>query len=242
MEIQKKVALVTGASRGIGRACVEELNRVGYSIALHYRSNPDLAEEIAAQLSDAKTFQADLTSQTDCEALIKQVKEHFGRIDVLVNNAGESIDQVITFAKPEDFDRLISINLKPTFFLTKLVSRHMIRQKGGSIINITSVVGHMGNAGQSMYAATKGAVTALTQSSAKDLAGFNIRCNAVAPGFIKTEMTDKLDTKVQELILEKVPMRRLGNADEVAQAVAFLASEKASYITGSTIHVNGGMY
>jgi 3-oxoacyl-[acyl-carrier protein] reductase len=170
------------------------------------------------------------------------VKEAFGRIDVLVNNAGMSIDQLITFAKPSDFDQILDVNLKSVFNLTKSVSKHMIKQKSGRIINLTSVVGHTGNAGQSMYAASKGAITAFTKSIAADLAGFGILANCVAPGFIKTDMTDALPNEAKEAILGKVPLKRLGSPDEVAACVCFLASDGASYITGSTLHVNGGMY
>ncbi|RZA17296.1 MAG: SDR family oxidoreductase, partial [Proteobacteria bacterium] len=177
-----------------------------------------------------------------CTQLAKSVKEAFGRIDVLVNNAGMSIDQLITFAKPGDFDQILNVNLKSVFNLTKAVSRFMIKQKSGSIINLTSVVGHTGNGGQSMYAASKGAITAFTKSIAVDLAGFGIRANCVAPGFIKTDMTESLSDEVKDAISAKIPLKRLGSAEEVANCVAFLASSEASYITGSTLHVNGGMY
>ncbi|NRA63693.1 MAG: beta-ketoacyl-ACP reductase [Pseudobacteriovorax sp.] len=237
-----KVALVTGASRGIGRACAEKLADAGYTVAIHYRSNEDLAKQVAETISNAKIYQADISDEDQCKSLIKAVKSDLGRIDVLVNNAGMSIDQVITFAKPDDFEKLYATNVKSTFNLTKLVSKIMIKQKGGSIINLTSVVGHTGNAGQSMYAATKGAVTAFTKSIAADLAGFGIRANCVAPGFIATDMTDALPEEVRTEILKSVPLKRLGNPAEVGDVVAFLASEQSSYITGSSIHVNGGMY
>lgn len=237
-----KVALVTGASRGIGKACAEELSRKGYKVAIHYRGNEDLAQELAASLDTAKVFQADVSDEDQCKSLVKAVKEEFGRIDVLVNNAGMSIDQVLTFAKPSDFERLLDVNVKSIFNMSKLVSRIMIKQKSGSIINLTSVVGHTGNGGQSMYSATKGAVHSFTKSIASDLAGFGIRANCVAPGFIETDMTSALPPEVQEAILSKVPLKRLGQGSEVAKAVSFLASDESSYITGSTIHVNGGMF
>ncbi|SMF33500.1 beta-ketoacyl-ACP reductase [Pseudobacteriovorax antillogorgiicola] len=236
------VALVTGASRGIGRACAEELGRQGYKVAIHYRGNEDLARQVAESIPGSKIFQADVAEEEQCKALIKSVKEEFGRIDVLVNNAGMSIDQVLTFAKPADFERLLDVNVKSVFNLSKLVSKVMIKQKKGSIINLTSVVGHTGNGGQSMYAATKGAITSFTKSIASDLAGFGIRANCVAPGFIETDMTNALPEEVKEAILKKVPLKRLGTGNEVAKTVHFLASDASSYVTGSTIHVNGGMF
>lgn len=237
-----KVALVTGASRGIGKACARALANAGYRVAVHYRSGHDEAVALCNELKNAMPFKADLSVEAEVTEMIKAVKSEMGRIDVLVNNAGMSIDQVIAFAKPEDFQKLLQVNLFSTFMTTKLVSKIMIKQKGGRIINMGSVVGHTGNAGQSMYAATKGAVTAFTQSIAQDLAPFNILCNSIAPGFIETEMTDALGAEVREGILSKVPLKRLGRTEEIADVVTFLASESASYITGSTIHVNGGMY
>lgn len=240
--MSNKVALVTGASRGIGRACAQALSKDGYKIAIHYRSGEDAAISLAKEIGEAKTFQADLANEDDCKNLVKQVKQDMGRIDVLVNNAGMSIDQVITFAKPDDFDKILSVNLKPVFLLSKLVTKVMIKQKEGHIINMSSVVGHTGNAGQSMYAASKGGITAFTKSISMDLAPFGIKANCIAPGFIGTDMTDTLPEEAREAILQKIPMRRLGQPQEVASVVSFLCSEQASYITGSTIHVNGGMY
>jgi len=240
--MEQKVALVTGASRGIGKAIAQSLSQKGYLVAIHFRSQEAQAQELAAGIPGSKIFQADLGSEESCVQLAKNVKEAFGRIDVLVNNAGMSVDQLITFAKPADFDQILNVNLKSVFNLTKAVSRFMIKQKGGSIINLTSVVGHTGNGGQSMYAASKGAITAFTKSVAVDLAAFGIRANCVAPGFIKTDMTDALSEDVKVGISAKIPLKRLGNPEEVANCVCFLASSEASYITGSTLHVNGGMY
>lgn len=236
------VALVTGASRGIGKACAQKLSEAGYRVAIHYRSREELAQELSQTLPESKIYQADISDEDQCKSLVKAVKSDFGRIDVLVNNAGMSIDQVITFAKPDDFDKLYATNVKSCFNLSKLCSKVMIKQKSGSIINLTSVVGYTGNAGQSMYAATKGALTAFTKSIAADLAPFGIRANCVAPGFIATDMTEALGDEVKEAILSKVPLKRLGSPSEIGSVVAFLGSDKASYITGSTIHVNGGMY
>lgn len=240
-ETTEKVALVTGASKGIGKACAMVLASQGYRVAIHFRSNPELAKAVQAELPGSEIFQFDLSEDGACEALIKEVTAKMGGIDVLVNNAGISIDQLITFAKITDFDKILSTNLRPVFLLSKLASKKMIRKKSGSIVNITSVVGHTGNAGQSMYTAAKSAVTGLTKSMAVDLAGFGIRANCVAPGFIATDMTDALPEDVQDKILEGIPLKRLGDAKDIGEAVAFLASDKAKYITGTTLHVNGGM-
>jgi 3-oxoacyl-[acyl-carrier protein] reductase len=239
-----KVALVTGASRGIGAACALALGQAGFKVALHYRGSEDAVRAIAAQLPDgmARTFRFDLTEAQACQDLIKVVKEEMGGLDVLVNNAGVAIDQVLAFAKPDDFDTLLATNLKPVFLLSKFAAKQMIRQRSGRIINISSVVGHTGNAGQSMYAATKAAITGFTKSIAQELAAAGILCNCVAPGFIETDMTNALSDEQKATILARVPMKRLGRPSEIGDAVAFLASDKASYITGTTLHVNGGMY
>lgn len=237
-----KVALVTGASRGIGAACALALGRAGFKVAVHYRGSEDKARAICSQIPGAMAFKADLSNQQECQDLVKVVAAELGPISVLVNNAGVSIDQILPFAKPEDFDTMISTNLKPVFLLSKFASKGMIRQKGGRIINIASVVGYSGNAGQSMYAATKGAITAFTKSIALDLAQFNILANCIAPGFIQTDMTDALPDQAKEAALQKIPLKRLGSPEDIAGAVAFLASDQAAYITGSTLHVNGGMF
>ena len=238
----QKVALVTGASRGIGLAVARELHKQGFRIALHYRRDAERAQRILSELEGSLGFQYDLEQAEQCELLIKDVKEKMGSLSLLVNNAGISIDQLVTFAKPLDFTKILDTNLRPVFLLSKSASRLMIKQKTGGIINITSVIGHMGNAGQGMYAAAKSATTGLSMSMAKEMAAFGIRVNCVAPGFIATEMTDKLGEDVRASILKQVPLGRLGTAEEVAQCVAFLASDKASYVTGTTLHVNGGMY
>jgi len=238
----QKVALVTGASRGIGAACAVALGRAGFRVAVHWRSGEEQARQVADMIPGAITVRADLTDPVSCQELIKRVTTELGRLDVLVNNAGISIDQVLTFAKPDDFDKLISTNLKPVFLLSKLASKSMIRQKTGRIINMASVVGYTGNGGQSMYSATKAAITGFTKSIAIDLAGFGITANCVAPGFIKTDMTDSLPENAREAILAKIPLKRLGTPEDIAAAVTFLASDQAGYITGSTIHINGGMY
>ena len=237
-----KVALVTGASRGIGRACAQILSQAGYRVAIHYSSSEDLARSLAEELKESMLFRADLSIGVECQDLIKAVREKMGTIDVLVNNAGMTTDQMIALAKPDDFDKIIALNLKGVFHLCKAVSKVMIRQRSGRIINMSSIVGHTGNAGQSMYAATKGAITAFSASLAKELAGAGILVNCIAPGFIATDMTQKLPEEVKQQFLSSIPLKRLGTPEEVAAVVEFLASDKASYITGTTIHVNGGMF
>ena len=240
----QKVALVTGASRGIGAACALALGRAGFRVAVHYRGSEDKARALCQQLPDGQAvpFKFDLTADGACQDLVKVVKDELGSLDVLVNNAGIAIDQILAFAKPEDFDTLLATNLKPVFLLSKYASKVMLRQRAGRIINVSSVVGFTGNAGQSMYAATKAAIVGFTKSIAQELAGAGILANCVAPGFIETDMTDALKDDVKAAILAKVPLKRLGKPEDIAGAVEFLASDKASYITGTTIHVNGGMF
>lgn len=237
-----KVALVTGSSRGIGAAIAKTLTRDGFQVAIQYRSGQKEAEVLASELPGSKIFYCDLADTQSCLDLAKKVAADMGPIAVLVNNAGMTADQILAFAKPEDFDRLMATNLKPVFLLSKTISRQMMRLKWGRIINITSVVGHCGNPGQSLYTATKGAITAFTKTIAMELAPVGILCNCVAPGFIETEMTAQLPETTKEAIFAKIPLKRFGAVHEVSEAVSFLASEKSSYITGSTLHVNGGMY
>lgn len=237
-----KVALITGASRGIGAACAIHLGKLGYLIALHYRSREEQARVVCEQIPGAMPIQMDLSQEGACERLVKTVKDELGGIDVLVNNAGISIDGLLPFAKPEDFDLLIHTNLKPVFLLSKFAGKLMIRKKAGRIINLSSVVGFTGNAGQSLYSTTKAAITGFTKSAALDLAKFGITVNSIAPGFIQTDMTGALPEEVRAQILQKVPMGRLGSGEDIAHAVAFLASDGAAYITGTTLHVNGGMF
>lgn len=239
-----RVALVTGASRGIGAQCAETLGRAGYRVAVHYRGSEEGARRVVSQIPDGmgKAFQADLTDPEQCQQLIKAVKEQWGGVDILVNNAGIAVDQILAFAKLEDFDRLISTNLKPVFLLSKLAGKLMMRQKWGRIINISSVVGYTGNGGQSMYASTKAAIVGFTRSIAQELAPVGILCNVVAPGFIETDMTHDLTEDQKNAILGKIPLKRMGTVQDIANAVEFLASDKSQYITGTTLHVNGGMY
>jgi 3-oxoacyl-[acyl-carrier protein] reductase len=240
--VESKVALVTGAAKGIGAACAKRLAKDGFRVAIHYRSNPDLALSLKAELPESEVFCYDLSTEGACEALVKEIKSKMGRLDVVVNNAGIALDQIITFAKPEDFDKTVQTNVKPAFMISKFASKLMLRNKWGRIVNITSVVGHLGNAGQVIYSGAKGAITGMTKSMAMDLAGFGITCNCVAPGFIATDMTDSLPDEVKQKMLTQIPLARFGHPDDVANAVSFLVSEGSGYVTGTTIHVNGGMY
>ena len=241
---EQKVALVTGASRGIGAACAIALGEAGFQVAVHFRGEEAKARAVADRIPGdrARVFQADLSTEDGPAQLVKAVKEAFGRLDLLVNNAGVAIDHLLAMAKPEDINRLLDTNLKATILTSKHASKVMIRQRQGVIINLSSVVGHTGNGGQSVYAATKGALTAFTKSVALELASAGIRCNSVAPGFIDTDMTGHLKEATREAILAKVPLGRLGRPEDIAAAVVFLASDQAAYITGTTLHVNGGMY
>lgn len=238
----QKIALVTGGSRGIGAACAIALGKAGFRVAVHCRSQEEKARAIADQIPGSMVVKADLSDEAACQEVIKLVTTEMGGLDVLVNNAGMSIDQVLAFAKPEDFAKLIDTNLKPVFLLSKFASKPMMRKRSGRIINLASVVGYTGNGGQCMYATTKAGITGFTKSIAVDLAPFGITANCIAPGFIKTDMTDALPEAAREAILAKIPLKRLGAPEDIAAAVKFLASDEASYITGSTIHVNGGMY
>jgi 3-oxoacyl-[acyl-carrier protein] reductase len=240
--MMNRVALVTGAGRGIGAAIAEELGRAGFKVAIHYRGSEESAKTVAEKIPGSQIFKADLSDAEQCQQLLKQVAESLGPVSVLVNNAGMSIDQLLPFAKVDDFDTLVATNLRPVFILSKFATKGMIKQKWGRIINVASVVGYTGNGGQSMYAATKGAITAFTKSIAVDLAGFNILANCVAPGFIETDMTKSLPDGAKEAAMAKIPLKRFGSSKDVAHAVKFLASDDAAYITGSTIHVNGGMF
>lgn len=237
----KPVAVVTGSGTGIGTACARALAQEGFRVGLHYRKSAESAKALQAELEDAFLLQADLADLEQVEALLSAVREQAGRVDVLVNNAGHSVNADIHSMKAEQFDEQRAIT-RGIWFLTKRVLRlYMLRKGSGRIINISSVVGHTGNAGQIPYTMEKAAMDAFTKSLCRELAGRDILVNSVAPGFIDTEMTSVLPGEIRERLLAGVPLGRMGRPEEVAEVVAFLAT-KGSYITGTVIHVNGGLY
>lgn len=241
-----KVAMVTGGSRGIGRAVSIALADAGADVAIIYAGNRDAAEETADRIRQAGrqavVIQGDVSDSGQVNSAVKQVLETLGRIDILVNNAGITRDNLMLRMKEEDWDRVVDTNLKGAFLCTKAVTRPMLKQRsGGRIINISSVVGISGNPGQANYVAAKAGVLGLTKSAAKELASRKITVNAVAPGFIETDMTAKLGEEVRGELMNQIPLARLGKPEDVAEAVRFLASDAAGYITGQTLHVDGGM-
>jgi 3-oxoacyl-[acyl-carrier protein] reductase len=235
------VALVTGAGTGIGAACARALGAEGFRVAVHYRSSEAKAREVAEKLDEALLVRADLAEAAELDALIADLKERAGRVDVLVNNAGYNVNGLLPAMKLEDYDKIAAM-ARGVWYLTKLVLRRfMLRQRSGRIVNVTSVVGHTGNPGQIPYTMVKAGLDAFTKSLAQELAGRPILVNSVAPGFIDTEMTQELPEAVREAILARIPLGRMGAAEEVADVVAYLA-KRASYVNGTVIHVNGGMY
>lgn len=245
MLLEGKNALVTGSSRGIGRAIALELGRLGANVAVNYAGNEAKAQEVVDELEKmgvkAIKIQADVTDEEAVKKMVKEVIQTFGSLEILVNNAGITRDNLLMRMKEEEFDEVIDTNLKGAFLCTKAVVRQMMRQKYGRIINIASIVGISGNPGQANYVAAKAGLIGLTKSNAKELASRNILVNAVAPGFITTDMTDELSDEQKEAIFRLIPLERFGEPEDVANVVGFLASDKAKYITGQTIHVDGGM-
>lgn len=245
MNLTDQVAIVTGGSRGIGRAVCLELARLGASVVLCYAGSAASAAETAAQCEalggKALALQCDVADEAQVQAMIGQTLEQFGRIDILVNNAGITRDGLMMAMKEDAFDAVINTNLKGAFLCMKAVCRPMMKQRHGRIINISSVVGLRGNAGQVNYAASKAGVIGMTKSVARELASRGITANAVAPGFIDTDMTAALSEQVRTALLQDIPAGRLGAAEDVARAVAFLASDDAAYITGQVLAVDGGM-
>ncbi|MCR5758278.1 MAG: 3-oxoacyl-[acyl-carrier-protein] reductase [Selenomonas sp.] len=245
MLLDGKVALVTGASRGIGRAIALKLAAEGAKVAINYAGNTAKAEEVKAEIEKnggkAILVQADVADAAAVETMVNTVVEQFGQIDILVNNAGITRDGLLMRMKDEDFDAVINTNLKGVFYCTKLVSKLMMKKRSGRIINMASVVGLMGNAGQTNYAAAKAGVIGFSKSVAKELAARGITVNMVAPGFIDTDMTAAMTDKAKEMTLTGIPLNRMGTPEDVANAVAFLVSDNASYITGQVINVDGGM-
>jgi len=245
MSLQGKFALVTGSSRGIGRAIALELGRKGVHVAVNYAGNEQKAEEVVQELKElgvqAIKIRANVADEKDVKTMVKEVIQTFGRLDILVNNAGITRDNLLMRMKMEEFDEVINTNLKGAFICTKAVTRQMMKQRYGKIINIASIVGVSGNPGQANYVAAKAGLIGLTKSTAKELASRNILVNAIAPGFITTDMTDELADEQKDAIMSSIPLEKLGEPEDIANVVCFLASEDAKYITGQTIHVDGGM-
>lgn len=245
MGLQGKVALVTGASRGIGRAIAIALAKQGASIIVNYSGNKARAEETAADIraagAEALVWQSDISDEKSVQDMVKQSVDHFGHLDIVVNNAGITRDGLLMRMKETDWDAVLNTNLKGVFLVTKAVLRPMMRQKQGRIINIASVVGILGNPGQANYVAAKAGLIGLTKATAREVASRGITVNAVAPGFIVTEMTDQLPEDVKEKMLSEIPLGKLGTPENVADVVSFLASDESRYMTGQTLSVDGGM-
>lgn len=243
--LENKVALVTGASRGIGREIAMTLAKEGASVIINYNGSRERAEEVKNSIESeggkAFLYPCDVSDFQSCEAMAKNIVKTHGRLDILVNNAGITRDNLIMKMKEEDFDAVLNVNLKGTFNTIRHFSRQMLKQKSGKIINISSVSGILGNAGQANYAASKAGVIGLTKTMARELCSRGITVNAVAPGFVETEMTEVLSEDIKEAACKQIPLGRFGKPSEIAAMVAFLASEKADYITGQVISVDGGM-
>lgn len=243
--LENKVALVTGASKGIGRAIAQRFIEEGAKVAFTYLSSVEKGQALEAELialgGEAKGFRSDASSGEQAEQLINDIVAHFGQIDIIVNNAGITRDTLMLRMTEEDFDSVISTNLKSVFNTTKHAQRYMIKQRSGSIINISSIVGIKGNAGQSNYAASKAGIIGFTKSVALELGSRGVRCNAVAPGFIETEMTGVLDEKVVQSWRDAIPLKRGGQPEDVANACVFLASDLAAYVSGQVLQVDGGL-
>lgn len=243
--LKGKVAVVTGASRGIGRAVALKLASMNATVIVNYAGSKDKAESVVKEIQEmgktAEAVQCDVSDFEQCSQLIQQVQEHYGRIDILVNNAGITRDGLAMAMKEEDFDDVIATNLKGTFNCIRFASRIMMKQRYGKIINMSSVSGITGNAGQVNYSAAKAGVIGITKSMARELAGRHINVNAIAPGFIETDMTNELSEKVKEQAVGQIPLGRFGKAEEVAELAAFLAGNQSDYITGQVFHIDGGM-
>ncbi|WML51969.1 3-oxoacyl-[acyl-carrier-protein] reductase [Neobacillus sp. PS3-12] len=246
MNLEGKAALVTGASRGIGREIALELARNGANVAVNFSGSEAKANEVVDEIKklgkDAFAIKCDVSNSEEVATMVKETIDRFGKLDILVNNAGITRDNLLMRMKEDEWDDVININLKGVFLCTKAVSRQMMKQRNGRIINIASIVGAMGNAGQANYVAAKAGIIGLTKTTAKELASRNITVNAIAPGFISTDMTDKLSEDVKVEMLKQIPLARLGEPKDIAKMTVFLASDDSSYVTGQTLHINGGMY
>ncbi|MDP4083003.1 MAG: 3-oxoacyl-[acyl-carrier-protein] reductase [Bacillota bacterium] len=245
MNLEGQAALVTGASRGIGREIALELARLGANVAVNYAGSEDKAnrvvDEIKALGRDAFAIKCDISNSEEVSFMVKETIDRFGKLDILINNAGITKDNLLMRMKEEEWDDVINTNLKGVFLCTKAVTRQMMKQRSGRIINIASIVGVSGNPGQANYVAAKAGVIGLTKTTAKELASRNITVNAVAPGFISTDMTDKLSEEVKAEMLKQIPLARFGEPKDIAKVTAFLASSDSAYMTGQTLHVDGGM-
>jgi 3-oxoacyl-[acyl-carrier protein] reductase len=246
-DFKGKTALVTGASRGIGRAIALTLAQGHANVALNYAGNDAAAKEALDLCEQAgsgacRLFKFDVADPAACQQAVDGIVAEFGGLHVLVNNAGVAVDQLVMRLKDQDWRRQLEVNLTGAFNLTRAAARPMMKQKGGVMVNLTSVVGEMGNAGQAAYAASKAGLIGLTKSVARELASRNVRVNAVSPGFIDTDMTAALPEAARQKMMEMIPLARLGTAQDVADCVAWLASDKAAYVTGEVVRVNGGMY
>lgn len=246
MNLEGKAALVTGASRGIGREIALELARNGANVAVNYSGSEAKANEVVDEIKkigkDAFAIKCDVSNTEEVATMIKETIDRFGKLDILVNNAGITKDNLLMRMKEDEWDDVININLKGVFLCTKAATRQMMKQRNGRIINIASIVGATGNPGQANYVAAKAGIIGLTKTTAKELAARNITVNAIAPGFITTDMTDQLPEDIKAEMLKQIPLARLGEPKDIAKMAAFLASDDSSYITGQTMHINGGMF
>lgn len=245
-KLDGKTAVVTGASRGIGRAIALQLASEGANVVVNFSGSEQKANQVVEEVqnlgSQGIAVQANISDSDSVAQLMNATLEQFGSIDILVNNAGITRDNLLMRMKEDEWDDVINTNLKGVFLCTKAVTRQMMKQRAGRIINISSIVGVMGNAGQANYVAAKAGVIGLTKTTARELASRNIMVNAIAPGFITTEMTDTLPEDVKSSMLAQIPLAKLGQPEDIAKAVVFLASDDASYMTGQTLHIDGGMY